>query len=48
MNNKRIKAVGLLSGGLDSTLAARLMLEQEIEVFAINFKEQDALLSLPP
>lgn len=37
MNNKRIKAVGLLSGGLDSTLAARLMLEQEIEVFAINF-----------
>lgn len=31
------KAVGLLSGGLDSTLAARLMLEQGIEVHAINF-----------
>jgi len=31
------RAVGLLSGGLDSTLAAKLMLEQGIEVFAINF-----------
>lgn len=34
---KRIQAVGLLSGGLDSTLAAKLMLEQDIEVHAINF-----------
>ena len=33
----KIKAVGLLSGGLDSTIAAKLMLEQGIEVFAINF-----------
>ncbi len=33
----RIKAVGLLSGALDSTLAAKLMLEQDIEVYAINF-----------
>jgi tRNA-specific 2-thiouridylase len=33
----RIKAVGLLSGGLDSTIAAKLMLEQGIEVCAINF-----------
>jgi len=33
----KIKAVGLLSGGLDSTLAAKLMLEQGIEVHAINF-----------
>jgi tRNA U34 2-thiouridine synthase MnmA/TrmU len=32
-----MKAVGLLSGGLDSTLAARLMLDQGIEVHAINF-----------
>lgn len=32
-----IKAVGLLSGGLDSTLAAKLMLEQGVEVYAINF-----------
>jgi tRNA-specific 2-thiouridylase len=34
---KRTKAVGLLSGGLDSTLAAKLMLEQGIEVYAVNF-----------
>ncbi|MBW1997001.1 MAG: hypothetical protein JRJ29_03445 [Deltaproteobacteria bacterium] len=33
----RIRAVGLLSGGLDSTLAAKIMLEQGIEVYAINF-----------
>ena len=33
----KIKAVGLLSGGLDSTIAAKLMLEQGIEVYAINF-----------
>lgn len=32
-----MKAVGLLSGGLDSTLAAKLMLDQGIEVHAINF-----------
>jgi tRNA U34 2-thiouridine synthase MnmA/TrmU len=31
------KAVGLLSGGLDSTLAVKLMLEQGVEVFVINF-----------
>jgi tRNA-specific 2-thiouridylase len=35
--NKKIKAVGLLSGGLDSTLAAKLILEQGIEVYAVNF-----------
>ena len=34
---EKIKALGLLSGGLDSTLAAKLMLDQEIEVHAINF-----------
>ena len=32
-----MKAVGLLSGGLDSTLAAQLMIEQGIKVHAINF-----------
>ena len=32
-----IKAIGLLSGGLDSTLAASLMVAQGIEVHAINF-----------
>jgi len=39
MNNKgQIKAVGLLSGGLDSTLAIRIMLEQGIEVTALHFR----------
>ncbi len=33
----RVRAVGLLSGGLDSILACRLILEQGIEVFALNF-----------
>jgi len=33
----KMKVVGLLSGGLDSTLAAKLMLEQGAEVHAINF-----------
>lgn len=32
-----IKAVGLLSRGLDSTLAVKLMLEQGINVVALNF-----------
>ena len=31
------KAVGLLSGGLDSTLAVRIMLDVGIEVIALNF-----------
>ncbi|MBW1763384.1 MAG: hypothetical protein JRJ23_01395, partial [Deltaproteobacteria bacterium] len=30
-------AIELLSGGLGSTLAAKLMLEEGIEVYAINF-----------
>jgi tRNA-uridine 2-sulfurtransferase len=34
---KKIKAIGLLSGGLDSIVAARLILEQGIEVEALNF-----------
>ena len=34
---RRIKAVGLLSGGLDSTLAARLIQDQGIEVIAFTF-----------
>ncbi|KPK42021.1 MAG: hypothetical protein AMJ78_03905 [Omnitrophica WOR_2 bacterium SM23_29] len=34
---KKAKAIGLLSGGLDSTLAAKLILEQGIEVEAINY-----------
>ncbi len=31
------KAIGLLSGGLDSTLAVKIILEQGIEVIALNF-----------
>ncbi len=33
----KIKALALLSGGLDSTLAVKLMLEQDIEVEAVSF-----------
>ncbi|MBI5440387.1 MAG: hypothetical protein HY900_04150 [Deltaproteobacteria bacterium] len=33
-----VKAIALLSGGLDSTLAVKLMLDQGIEVVALNFK----------
>lgn len=32
------KAIALMSGGLDSTLAVRLMVDQGIEVIALNFK----------
>jgi len=35
---KRVKALVLLSGGLDSILAVKLLLEQGIEVEAINFR----------
>jgi len=31
------RAVALLSGGLDSTLAVKMMIDQGIEVFALNF-----------
>jgi tRNA U34 2-thiouridine synthase MnmA/TrmU len=34
---KRTKAVALLSGGLDSTLAVKLVLDQGIDVEAVNF-----------
>ena len=32
-----MKAIALLSGGLDSTLAAKIVMEQEIELEALNF-----------
>ena len=34
---KKIKALALLSGGLDSTLAVKLMLGQGVDVEAVNF-----------
>lgn len=37
MSAKKIKAISLFSGGLDSILAVRLILEQGIEVEAVNF-----------
>ncbi len=32
-----MKAIALLSGGLDSTLAARIVLEQGIDLEGLNF-----------
>lgn len=37
MAAEKIKAVGMLSGGLDSTLAAALVKRQGVEVFGVNF-----------
>lgn len=44
MNGSHIKAVGLFSGGLDSTLATRLLLEQGVEVTALHFRTGFAYL----
>ena len=38
MKNKKIKAVALFSGGLDSILAIKLLLEQGVEVVAVYFE----------
>jgi tRNA-specific 2-thiouridylase len=37
MSKRKVKALALLSGGLDSTLAVRLILDQGIAVEALNF-----------
>lgn len=37
MSEKRIKGIGLISGGLDSTLAAKVLLEQGIDVVGLHF-----------
>jgi len=37
MNPKKIKAISLLSGGLDSILATKMIMEQGISVEALNF-----------
>ncbi|MDP8212949.1 MAG: tRNA 4-thiouridine(8) synthase ThiI [Candidatus Zapsychrus exili] len=36
-NTKKIKAVGLMSGGMDSIIAAKIIKDLGIEVFAIHF-----------
>jgi tRNA U34 2-thiouridine synthase MnmA/TrmU len=38
IENRRIKAVGMLSGGLDSTLAARILMDQGIEVTPLHIR----------
>jgi len=35
--SEKIRALGLLSGGLDSTLSARILQEQDIEVLGLHF-----------
>lgn len=37
VSKKQVKAIGLLSGGLDSPLAIKLVLEQGIQVIAVTF-----------
>lgn len=37
MSNRNVKAIGLLSGGLDSTLAVKLMIDQGVDVTVLNF-----------
>jgi tRNA U34 2-thiouridine synthase MnmA/TrmU len=41
----KIRAVGLLSGGLDSALAARLMIDQGIDVLALHLESPTACRS---
>jgi len=36
--HQQVKAVGLLSGGLDSTLAVKLMMDQGVDVTAFNYE----------
>lgn len=38
MGKSPVRAIGLLSGGLDSLLAARLLMDQDIEVGAVTFE----------
>jgi adenylyl- and sulfurtransferase ThiI len=37
VKKETIKALGMLSGGLDSTLAVKVMLEQGIDVTVLHF-----------
>ncbi len=42
-----MKAIALLSGGLDSTLAVKLIKDQGIELIALNFKTPFCLCDRP-
>ena len=44
--DKKVKAVALLSGGLDSTLAINVLKEQGVDITALNFST--VLNVLPP
>jgi tRNA U34 2-thiouridine synthase MnmA/TrmU len=37
LKKNKVRAVGLLSGGLDSTLAAKLMVDQGLDVYLVHF-----------
>ncbi|MCX7957702.1 MAG: hypothetical protein N3B13_01490 [Deltaproteobacteria bacterium] len=37
MERKNVKAISLMSGGLDSTLATKIILDMGIEIIAVNF-----------
>ena len=37
MSERRIRALGLLSGGLDSTLATRLVADEGVDVLGLHF-----------
>ncbi len=37
MNRKDVKAISLMSGGLDSTLATKIIMDMGIQVIAVNF-----------
>ncbi len=43
-----IRALGLISGGLDSTLAARLLIEQGIEIRGVNFNTGFCVINSKP
>lgn len=52
MTSQRVKGIGLLSGGLDSILAVKVLQEQDLELLGITFKTPffgpDHLLEVDP
>ena len=37
MTSAKVKGVGLLSGGLDSTLAVKVLQDQDVEILCVTF-----------